>query len=65
MSYTYHRLPTFSMILHVYVEEFCYRYKQYRSLLAAEVVLLMCYVPSFAEYLQKEPGKSKMILRLI
>ena len=53
------------MILHVYVEEFCYRYKQYRSLLAAEVVLLMCYVPSFAEYLQKEPGKSKMILRLI
>ncbi|XP_067948131.1 uncharacterized protein [Watersipora subatra] len=31
-------------------------YKQYRSLLAAEVVLLMCYVPSFADYLQKEPG---------
>ena len=23
----------------------------------------MCYVPSFAEYLQKEPGKSRVIFR--
>ncbi|KAF6017994.1 hypothetical protein EB796_023675 [Bugula neritina] len=36
-------------------------YRQYRSLLAAEVVLLMCYVPSFSEYMHKEPGVMSLV----